>query len=210
MKVLFEKARRKRPSIIFFDEVDALCGRRSDSHSATDTGMKNEMLVQMDGFNKNNSDVLLIAATNAPWRLDPAFIRRFERRIYIPMPDENARRELLKIESGLPESPDSADAFDRLAKETKGLSGGDIKVLVRQGFQRGFQRAMEAEFFYQVGNIVSASIRLTTGHRIRMACTCRARPRTSRKRGLKDVPGETSQAGKWAPCRVTGETFLRR
>jgi len=92
IKLLFEKARRKRPSIVFFDEVDALCGKRKDHHLSSDTGMKNEMLLQMDGFDKNDSDVLFVAATNAPWNLDPAFIRRFERRISIPMPDLSARR----------------------------------------------------------------------------------------------------------------------
>ncbi len=64
--MLFEKARHKRPSIMFFDEVDVICGMYQDHHTESHIGMKNQMLMQMDEFDKNNSDILFVAATNVP------------------------------------------------------------------------------------------------------------------------------------------------
>ena len=80
-------ARDAKPSIIFIDEVDSLCGSRGDGQNETSRRILTEFLVQMQGVGNDNDGVLVLGATNLPWTLDNAIRRRFEKRIYIPLPD---------------------------------------------------------------------------------------------------------------------------
>lgn len=96
IKNLFALAREKKPSIIFIDEVDSLCGNRSDGENEASRRVKTEFLVQMQGVGNDDKGVLVLGATNLPWALDPAIRRRFEKRIYIPLPDAPARKFLLE------------------------------------------------------------------------------------------------------------------
>ena len=89
-------AREKKPSIIFIDEVDSLCGSRSEGENDATRRVKTEFLVQMQGVGKDDDGLLVLGATNIPWGLDPAIRRRFERRIYIPLPDYDGRHFLVK------------------------------------------------------------------------------------------------------------------
>mmetsp|Transcript_23429 Transcript_23429/g.17890 ORF Transcript_23429/g.17890 Transcript_23429/m.17890 type:complete len:88 (+) Transcript_23429:667-930(+) len=84
-------ARESKPAIVFVDEVDSLCGSRSDGENETSRRIKTEFLVQMNGVGTDMDGVLVLGATNVPWELDPAIRRRFEKRIYIPLPDLMAR-----------------------------------------------------------------------------------------------------------------------
>jgi len=81
---LFEQARDHQPCVLFFDEVDALGGRRSDMHGGAGRQIINQFLAEMDGVGKSNEGVLILAATNAPWHVDPAFRRpgRFDRVLF--------------------------------------------------------------------------------------------------------------------------------
>ena len=76
VKTLFELARDNQPSIIFIDEVDALCGSRSENESESARRIKTEFLVQMQGVGNDNNGVLVLGATNIPWTLDSAIRRR--------------------------------------------------------------------------------------------------------------------------------------
>lgn len=91
VRLLFEMARYYAPSTIFIDEIDALCSaRRSDSEHEASRRFKAELLIQMDGLNVNTNDdkiIMVLAATNHPWDIDEAFRRRFEKRIYISLPN---------------------------------------------------------------------------------------------------------------------------
>ena len=84
-------AREKKPSIIFIDEIDSLCGSRSEGENDSTRRIKTEFLVQMQGVGNNNDGVLVLGATNVPWEIDSAIRRRFEKRIFIDLPDETAR-----------------------------------------------------------------------------------------------------------------------
>ena len=88
---LFEMARKHKPSIIFIDEVDSLTGQRSENESESARRIKTEFLVQMQGVGNDNDGILVLGATNIPWVLDAAIRRRFEKRIYIDLPEANAR-----------------------------------------------------------------------------------------------------------------------
>ena len=95
IKTLFKTAREEKPSIIFIDEVDSMAGNRSDEENEVSRRVKTEFLVQMQGVGNDSSGVLVLGATNLPWALDPAIRRRFERRVYIPLPDFRARLRLI-------------------------------------------------------------------------------------------------------------------
>ncbi|CAB1313928.1 unnamed protein product [Coregonus sp. 'balchen'] len=144
VKNLFDLARQHKPSIIFIDEVDSLCGSRNENESEAARRIKTEFLVQMQGVGNNNDGILTLGATNIPWVLDAAIRRRFEKRIYIPLPEEPARSQMFRLHLGnTPHSLSDAD-LRQLAKKTEGYSGADISVIVRDALMqpvRGPSRA---------------------------------------------------------------------
>ncbi|MHA1754876.1 MAG: AAA family ATPase, partial [Candidatus Odinarchaeia archaeon] len=97
VKTLFKMARKSAPSIIFIDEVDALTTTRDNEEVGGERRLKTQLLIEMDGIKESDGKgVVILGATNRPWDLDPAFRRRFEKRIYIPLPDREARTEIFK------------------------------------------------------------------------------------------------------------------
>lgn len=150
VRTLFEMARKHKPSIIFIDEVDALCGARSDNESESARRVKTEFLVQMQGVGNDNDGVLVLGATNIPWTLDAAIRRRFEKRIYIPLPEEQSRAEMFKIHLGnTPHCLKDKD-FKRLGKDTHGYSGADINNVVREALMEPIRKLQEATHFKKV------------------------------------------------------------
>jgi len=96
-RVLLDMARHYSPSIIFIDEIDALCGQRRDDQHEASRRMLSELLKQIDGIRSNDSKhVMLLGATNRPWDIDGAMIRRLRRSVYVPLPDTTARAALLR------------------------------------------------------------------------------------------------------------------
>lgn len=131
IKELFRLAQEKAPSIIFIDEIDSMCGNRSEGENESSRRVKTEFLVQMQGVGSKNDKVLVLGATNLPWALDPAVRRRFERRVYIPLPDKEARNYLLRNKlKGLNKSLNDTD-FDNIVDKTDGYSGADLEILCR-------------------------------------------------------------------------------
>ncbi|MBM3229630.1 AAA family ATPase, partial [Candidatus Parvarchaeota archaeon] len=132
---IFETARKNSPCMIFFDEMEALGGRREEM-TQSNAYMKmavNQLLFEMDGLEAHNTNVLIIGATNAPWDVDPALRRsgRFGKTIYIPEPDYASRREILKMHSKkLPLA--SHINFTRLARATHGYASADLKAIVEE------------------------------------------------------------------------------
>lgn len=90
-------AREKKPSMIFIDEVDSLCGKRTEGENESSRRIKTEFLVQMDGVGHSQGGLLVMGATNTPWELDEAFRRRFEKRIYINLPEPSSRAYMFKL-----------------------------------------------------------------------------------------------------------------
>jgi transitional endoplasmic reticulum ATPase len=129
---VFELARKNSPVILFFDEVEAIGGRRDAQEGAQYMKMAvNQMLYEMDGVEANNSNVLIIAATNAPWDVDPALRRsgRFSKTIFIPAPDYESRVAMLKMYAKKrPLAP--FIPFWLLGITTTGYASADMKAIV--------------------------------------------------------------------------------
>ncbi|KAB0792491.1 hypothetical protein PPYR_14450 [Photinus pyralis] len=147
---LFELARQHKPSIIFIDEVDSLCSARSDNESESARRIKTEFLVQMQGVGHDSEGILVLGATNIPWVLDAAIRRRFEKRIYIPLPEEAARLVMFKLHLGNTPTQLSEEDLKVLAKKTEGYSGADISIVVRDALMQPVRKVQTATHFKRI------------------------------------------------------------
>ncbi|KAI1378132.1 vacuolar protein sorting-associated protein VPS4 [Hypoxylon crocopeplum] len=150
VKQLFAMARENKPSIIFIDEVDALCGPRGEGESEASRRIKTEMLVQMDGVGKDSTGVLVLGATNIPWQLDAAIRRRFQRRVHISLPDISARTTMFKLAVGETPTTLKSEDFRELAKLTEGYSGSDIAIAVQDALMQPIRKIQQATHFKEV------------------------------------------------------------
>ncbi|RZK62922.1 MAG: AAA family ATPase [Hymenobacter sp.] len=142
---LFELARAQAPCVLFFDEVDALAANRHDLRQSAGRTVINQFLEELDGVSHSNEGVLIMAATNAPWHLDPAFRRpgRFDRIALVTPPDEAARVSILEILlQGKPLAAGLNPAA--IAARTAGLSGADLKAVVDTAIDGRLRASMRA------------------------------------------------------------------
>ncbi|XP_036190835.1 spastin isoform X4 [Myotis myotis] len=132
VRALFAVARELQPSIIFIDEVDSLlCERREGEHDAS-RRLKTEFLIEFDGVQSAGDDrVLVMGATNRPQELDEAVLRRFTKRVYVSLPNEETRRLLLKNLLCKQGSPLTQKELAQLARMTDGYSGSDLTALAK-------------------------------------------------------------------------------
>ncbi|KAF2609523.1 hypothetical protein F2Q70_00008335, partial [Brassica cretica] len=144
IRVLFDLAKHHAPSTIFLDEIDAIISQRGgegrSEHEAS-RRLKTELLIQMDGLQKTNELVFVLAATNLPWELDAAMLRRLEKRILVPLPDPEARRGM--FEMLLPSQPgDEPLLHDVLVEKSEGYSGSDIRILCKEAAMQPLRRTL--------------------------------------------------------------------
>ena len=134
IKKLFDLASREARSIIFIDEIEALVPARRDEGSSIMQRVVPQILQGMEGFDsKSSKNVLFMGATNVPWQLDPAVLRpgRFDEKIYIPLPDVEARLQILKM--NLSNRPVAGEVdLQAIANHLQGYSGADIRYILRQ------------------------------------------------------------------------------
>ena len=144
LHAIFEQARSHRPCVLFFDEVDALGANRTDMLKSGGRQIINQFLSELDGVASSNEGVLILAATNAPWHLDPAFRRpgRFDRILFVPPPDAPARAAILRLL--LKGKPVGEIDFDALAKKTDAFSGADLKAVIDVAVEEKLRAAMKA------------------------------------------------------------------
>ncbi|XP_027331852.1 spastin isoform X2 [Abrus precatorius] len=133
VRTLFMVAISRQPSVIFIDEIDSIMSTRLANENDASRRLKSEFLIQFDGVTSNPDDiVIVIGATNKPQELDDAVLRRLVKRIYVPLPDENVRKLLLKHKlKGQAFSLPNRD-LERLVKETEGYSGSDLQALCEE------------------------------------------------------------------------------
>lgn len=136
VRALFAVARCMQPSVVFIDEIDSLLTQRVDGEHDSSRRIKTEFLVQFDGVSTGADDrLLIVGATNRPQELDEAARRRFTKRIYIPLPDQAARRQIIK--NLLQKQKDqknnlTEECLDYIANRAAGFSGADMAGLCKE------------------------------------------------------------------------------
>lgn len=143
---LFEEARRRAPTVLFFDEFDALGGNRRGGESQYWKTLVDQLLQEMDGVGRRNDSVLVFAATNAPWNVDTAFRRpgRFDRLLFVPPPDLKARVEMLRrMVSALPGG--ASVAVESLAPLTELFTGADMQGLCDRASEAALAQSLETD-----------------------------------------------------------------
>ena len=160
---LFQQAKKESPSIIFIDEIDAVGRHRGagmgGGHDEREQTL-NQMLVEMDGFGKNDG-VIVIAATNRPDILDPALLRpgRFDRQVTVGYPDIKGREEILKVHAkGKPLAPDVE--LNKIAQQTVGFTGADLENLLNEAALLAARKNLRA---ITMEEIQEASIKVIVG-----------------------------------------------
>ena len=129
IRSLFEDARQKSPSIIFLDEIDSIASTRTSDKTTSDQRMTNQLLIELDNNYYQKFDTFVMAATNLPWQLDNAIVRRFPKMIYVPLPDADERKEmLLKNLSSVCQLSDNE--IQKLVEKTEYFSGSDISNMM--------------------------------------------------------------------------------
>jgi SpoVK/Ycf46/Vps4 family AAA+-type ATPase len=143
---IFDAARRNRPCLLFFDEIDALGQKRSQLRhgGAAMRGVVNQMLAELDGATSDNEGVFVLAASNHPWDVDSALLRpgRFDRTVLVLPPDADAREVILSVHlRGRPAQPMDLHS---LAKSTKGFSGADLALVCEQATESAMEASMNS------------------------------------------------------------------
>lgn len=139
---IFNTARSNTPSVLFFDEIDALGAKRSDMKQSGGKNVINQFLSELDGVENSNDGVLIVGATNVPWHLDAAFRRpgRFDRIVFIPPPDAEGREAILKLLlKGKP--ADNID-FGIIARNTPFFSGADLNAIIDVSIEKIIEEAI--------------------------------------------------------------------
>ncbi|KAK2161937.1 hypothetical protein LSH36_107g02025 [Paralvinella palmiformis] len=166
VRVLFELARFHAPSTIFLDELESLMSQRGSQGGGGEhegsRRMKTELLVQMDGLSKSDDLVFLLAASNLPWELDHAMLRRLEKRILVDLPTCDARKAMFihhlpaivctSQENGL-ELISDID-YDEVATKTEGYSGADIRLVCKEAAMRPVRKIFDALENHTEGDII--------------------------------------------------------
>lgn len=144
LTALFEKARQQTPTVLFFDELEALAGKRQYSREGTSSKLVSLFLSEMDGFAQNNKGVLILGATNVPWAVDPAFRRpgRFDRVLFVPPPDREARLSILELL--LKDRPNEGVNLGAIVDKTSGFTGADLANLVETAADAAIERSLES------------------------------------------------------------------
>lgn len=147
VRQVFERARHSAPCVVFFDELDALCPRRSDEADSATSRVVNQLLTEMDGL-EGRRNVFILAATNRPDMIDPAITRpgRLDKMLYVNLPSAEERAEILKAVSR--STPWSEDVDLRLVAHDPrchGFSGADLSALVRESALCAVRESLESE-----------------------------------------------------------------
>jgi transitional endoplasmic reticulum ATPase len=141
---VFELARRNTPAVIFIDELDAIGGSRQQMRHHHERMLTNQLLSELDGVDSDNSEILVLGATNSPWFVDSSLRRpgRFDRVLFVPPPDLQARVEILQLH--LKGKPVEAIDYVRVAKNMEKYSGADIKAACDAAADMAITHAMKA------------------------------------------------------------------
>lgn len=144
LAAVFENARASKPAVVFFDEIEALAARRRFGHADHGASLVSTFLNEFDGVNASNEGMLILAATNVPWAIDTAFRRpgRFDRVIFIPPPDKEARLAILEM--AMKDRPQDNVKLQPIAEATSGFSGADLVGLIEEACDFAIEESLDS------------------------------------------------------------------
>ncbi|XP_041090668.1 katanin p60 ATPase-containing subunit A-like 2 isoform X2 [Polyodon spathula] len=170
VRVLFDLARYHAPSTIFLDELESVMSHRGTGPGGEHEGsrrMKTELLIQMDGLARSDDLVFVLAASNLPWELDHAMLRRLEKRILVGLPTKEARQAMIK--HWLPPLSNTGGVelwtdldYRLLGQQTDGYSGSDIKLVCKEAAMRPVRKIFDALENHKGGKTELPIIKLET------------------------------------------------
>ena len=150
LKGLFDLARKKKPAVIFFEQIDSVIGGRMDNENYFDRKLKAEFLIQMKDLVNDGEGILVLGATNIPWTLDPAVLNIFQKKIYISLPEKKARKTMFEQNlKGIPNTL-TDEQIENLAVKTDGFSGMDISNVTQYAILEPVRKCHIAEFFKKI------------------------------------------------------------
>ncbi|CAN9504855.1 unnamed protein product [Ophioblennius macclurei] len=170
VRVLFELARYHAPSTIFLDELESVMSQRGTSMGGDHEGsrrMKTELLVQMDGLARSEDLVFVLAASNLPWELDHAMLRRLEKRILVSLPSPSARQAMICHWLPPISSPGGVELrteldYKLLSEETEGYSGSDVRLVCKEAAMKPVRKIFDALESQYDTNITSIQLETVT------------------------------------------------
>jgi SpoVK/Ycf46/Vps4 family AAA+-type ATPase len=139
---LFELARRRTPTVLFFDEIDAIGHARVNLNRSAGRNVVAQLLTELDGVDNSNDGVFVIGATNQPWDVDPALRRpgRLDRSLLVLPPDPAARKAI--VEYHLRQRPVMVESFASVVSATEDFSGADLRLVCEEAAQRAMAEAV--------------------------------------------------------------------
>ncbi|MFC4438136.1 MULTISPECIES: AAA family ATPase [Natrialbaceae] len=143
IRKVFERARQAAPSIVFFDEIDAITAARGEGHEVTER-VVSQLLTELDGM-RENPNLVVLAATNRKDQIDPALLRpgRLDTHVLVGEPDREAREKILEVHAGDKPLAEDVD-LDELADELEGYTGADLEALVRTASMKAIREVADA------------------------------------------------------------------
>ena len=141
---VFQYARRNKPCVLFFDEIDALGASRTDMKNSAGRHLINQFLAELDGVDSDNNGLLILGATNTPWNLDTAFRRpgRFDRIVFVDPPDTEGREVILNIL--MKDKPKAEIDYKSVAKKAKDFSGADLTAVIDIAIETKLEDALKS------------------------------------------------------------------
>jgi vacuolar protein-sorting-associated protein 4 len=149
LSTLLEVAKEHAPSVILLEEFDSLGRKRTSTESEQDRRMKNSFYKLMDEINRCPEWISVFATTSIPWDLDVAALRRFQRKILVPMPNKEERIAIIKIHAGSNHTLTDRD-LDLLGKMTEGFSGSDLSIIVNEALMKPIKEVSSVDEFVKV------------------------------------------------------------
>ena len=144
IKDIFSNARRKKPCVLFFDEIDTIGYNRAKLSSEHMRPIIDQFLAEIEGIDSDTQNMLIIGATNMPWDVDPAFKRpgRFDKVIFVPPPDKKAREEILKLKM-LDRPQEKVIDYNSIAEKTEMYSGADLENIIETATENVINEIMK-------------------------------------------------------------------
>ena len=150
IKDLFDLARKKKPSVICIDEIDCILNEKSYYFNDTIRKIKNEFLLQMKNVENNAEDIIVLGSTNIPWTLDGNIINTFQKKLYISLPECDARKKMIELNLEEISHTLSNQQIEYFAQNTQDFSGSDIYNFVQEAAYEPIKKYINYEYFKKI------------------------------------------------------------